>query len=307
MTDARASKQHVALSSEALSYLKPSEGAKASFLSLTEGFDVRIIMAYRPLESYYRSWYNHYRGADIYITGRRERKRCWKSVHYLPKVLGRSTFPQWFAYITEKHSGSNPLYTYETYKYVFGEERIKVLQLYHPDNVDIVQQFVCEGMGMEAKHSCEKLKNAGPPEMWNQARDDTPYEEDLVTTAAQFNNMLPFYKEGNGCMETSRANYAEALRVYLKDEHNKTIMDFENKACLSKEILDDFKERSWVAEQLLASSPKSIESFEQSFQKFIDADKHCSVDVNATFTNPIFVNFFNNKTMCIREKHRIKQ
>ena len=87
----------------------------------------------------------------------------------------------------------------------------------------------------------------------------------------------------------------------MKDEHNKTIMDFE-KICLSKKILDDFKDRSWRAEQLLASSPKSRQSFEQSFQKFIDADKHCSVDVNATFTNPIFVNFFNNKTMCVRAK-----
>ena len=126
--------------------------------------------------------------------------------------------------------------TYEPYKYVFGEERIKVIQLHHPDKVDIVEQFICEGM--EAKHSCEKLKNAGPPEAWNQAKDTTPYEEDLVTAAAQLNNLFPFYKKKDTC-ETSREDWADALRVYLKDEHNKTIMDFE-KTCLSKNILDEF-------------------------------------------------------------------
>ena len=68
-------------------------------------------------------------------------------------------------------------------------------------------------------------------------------------------------------------------------------MDFEKDlTCLSEKYLDDFKDRSWRAEQLLVSSPKSSESFEQSFQKCVDADKHCSVDVtNATFTSPSFV------------------
>jgi hypothetical protein len=38
-----------------------------------------------------------------------------------------------------------------------------------------LNNFFCKGM--EAKHSCEKLKNAGPPEAWNQAKDTIPYEE----------------------------------------------------------------------------------------------------------------------------------
>ena len=120
------------------------------------------------------------------------------------------------------------------------------MQLHHPDKVDIVEQFICEGM--EAKHSCEKLKNAGPPEAWNQAKDTTPYEEeDLVTTAAQLNNLFPFYKKKDTC-ETSREDWADALREYLKDEHNKTIMDFE-KTCLSEKILDDFKVKIGPGEQ----------------------------------------------------------
>lgn len=81
------------------------------------------------------------------------------------------------------------MYTYETYKYVFGEERIKGIQLHHPDKVDIVlEQFFCEEM--EAKHSCEKLKNAGPPEAWNQAKDTTPYEEDLVEAEKELQSRL---------------------------------------------------------------------------------------------------------------------
>ena len=194
LNDARASKQHVVLSSETLSYLKASEEAKASFLSLTEGFDVRIVMAYRPLESYYRSWYIEHRSGDVYWTGRKQQWRTWESrateLSNYNAEWSRSTFPEWFTDVTEKYGGNDPaLYTYETYKYVFGEERIKGIQLHHPDKVDIVlEQFFCEEM--EAKHSCEKLKNAGPPEAWNQAKDTTPYEEDLVEAEKELQSRL---------------------------------------------------------------------------------------------------------------------
>ena len=157
LNDARASKQHVVLSSETLSYLKASEEAKASFLSLTEGFDVRIVMAYRPLESYYsRSWYIEHRSGDVYWTGRKQQWRTWESrateLSNYNAEWSRSTFPEWFTDVTEKYGGNDPLYTYETYKYVFsGEERIKVIQLHHPDKVDIVlEQLFLQRDGSQA-------------------------------------------------------------------------------------------------------------------------------------------------------------
>ena len=299
---ARELKQHVALSHEGLSKLRKSKEARASFLSLTEGYDVRIVMSYRPLESYYKSWYIESRSREVYKTGAKTAHKLWTSPLHTYNQYG-SVFPEWFTHIRELNGGSDPLYTYEIYKYVFGEERIKVLELFHPDRIDIVQQLICKGM--EAKHSCEKLKQAGPPKQKNKAKETTPYDEDLVVMAARLKHLLPYENNGRNtnCTVTPRHIYAEELRNYLRDVHNHTIMDY-NKTCISTEILGAFRERSWEAEQRLASSPKSRASFEASFQKMVDTDRHCSIDVNATFNNPVFVDFFRNETRCVGKRYR---
>ena len=71
---------------------------------------------------------------------------------YTGRKFGESTYPEWFTDVTEKHGGSDPLYRYETYKYVFGgEERIKLIQLHHRDKVDIVlEQFFLQRDGSQA-------------------------------------------------------------------------------------------------------------------------------------------------------------
>ena len=139
----------VIVSNEAFSFVRADEHTKASMRSLEEKWDVRVILAYRPLETWYTSLYYEDRAQTIF-SKKDEDFRNW-----FPADGWNAPMVNWFK---SNWVGSDPLQTYETYRDIFGKEKVQTLMLRRSDGIDISEQFLCEAL--QAKHSCEVLKRS---------------------------------------------------------------------------------------------------------------------------------------------------
>lgn len=275
--------KHFAFLHETWSSLKPTEEAKKALLTATEGFNVTVVMTYRPLYDYYRSLYLEHRKWNIRNYG------GWNEMPKSSNQWCQAPLRDWLPRVWSKYSFGDPLIAYETMAYIFGEDSIKVLEL----KSDLAAQFVCKGMG--ADHACKKAKNVGEPKIRNTSDEKTSLlaEEDLIIMAAHKKGMMPTTAREGNCTITNREKYKALLNSYLS-LHGLNIKDLP-RLCLTEEQLDSVKERSWKAEKLMAPSPRTHESFRKDFEEMLKSGQLCNVDVDAALSNPMIINFISDK------------
>jgi len=275
--EAYTNKQHVALSNEAFSLIRPTEDAKALLLTLTERWDVRVIIAYRSLGTWYPSMYNEERVQTFH---RKKKNSFWdfSDGDKVSKPCNLS-FAEYFTDNWKHNSLGDPLDTLETYQYIFGKDKVKTIMTKRPDEVDITQQFICDSL--EAKLACAKVKITKIPYRQNMAKRFL-VDHDLLVHGAHRNKIL-----GTNC---KRHTVTLQLEDHL-NELNMTLSDLPQ-VCISAQHFDELKKRAWIAETKMSPFPSSWEDFDESFTKLKKESTLCSVDVNKVLSNQKWVDFF---------------
>jgi len=272
--EAYLNKQHVAISNEALSLVKKNEDVKALFLTLTEKWDVRVIIAYRPLEAWYPSMYQEDRKATFHNKQTNSYRRLDSNIPNPCNI----PFTEYFnEHWKQKYLG-DPLETLETYQYIFGKDKVKTLMMTRPDHVDISQQFICDGL--EAKHACAKVKKTTVVSTNKSQR--FLFDHDLLVFGAWRRQML-----GRKC---ERHKITKKFGMHL-NELNMTIHDLP-KVCISAEQFAELKYQSWITETKMSVFPRSKKEFDDSFTQLEKESKFCSVDVGTVLSNPTWANVF---------------
>jgi len=263
------------LSHESLSFARTTKSHIQHLKRLETKFDVRIIMVYRPLETWYKSSYND----DRYLAMYKKKTRNFRP--WFPSVGYNVGIAEWF----EKNwIASDPLQTYETFQELFGKEKVHVLSLDRPDGVDISEQFVCEAL--EAQHSCETLKkNRRKMTRENTSQHKLFYDYDLLAMGALNRRFL---RDNDECKRIERHQTALLIESYFKEKH----LSLEDipQVCISESQKSKLYDRAWQAEQKLAHIPRQKSDFDESFKK--EMSKYCSVDVESVLSLVEWESFF---------------
>jgi len=293
--------RNVVLSNEALPSLYPTEETKAALLSLTQGFDVTVSMVYRPLEVLCKSLYNEERrvntkgkdfdGLDVGVYKHEFGEICQEG------------FPTYYKKIGTKPEFGDPLTTYETFAYFFGDDKIVVHDLYHPDKIDVVQQFICDAM--KAEFSCRYAKENGPPARQNDGivKEKFKFDEDLVVFAAQRRGVFRYQDEHPKCRIALRR---KDTALFLKEQlafKGKDVSVF-RKLCLKDEDLTKFRDRAFHSEQKLSSFPRPKEKFSKDFEELESAGQFCSIDVDLALKNQTILDIIRDERICMKTVYR---
>jgi hypothetical protein len=285
----------VIVSNEAFSFVRADEHTKASMRSLEEKWDVRVILAYRPLETWYTSLYYEDRAQTIF-SKRDEDFRNW-----FPADGWNVPMVNWFK---SNWVGSDPLQTYDTYRDIFGKEKVQTLMLRRSDGIDISEQFLCEAL--QAKHSCEVLKrsiSASSFSRENVSNLNHLFDYNLLAMGALKRGFL---RNNDKCIRLDKYATTLLIQKRITEElklSSTTIgvggtsiddnLQHLPRVCLSEQQYGDLHARAWHAEQTLAqesSSARTLKEFNVSFQKQKSA--YCSIDVDAILSDQDWEKFF---------------
>jgi len=295
----------VIVSNEAFSFVRADEQTKASMRSLEEKWDVRVILAYRPLETWYTSLYYEDRAQTIF-SKKDEDFRNW-----FPADGWNAPMVNWFK---SNWVGSDPLQTYETYRDIFGKEKVQTLMLRRSDGIDISEQFLCEAL--QAKHSCEVLKRSISASSSSSSSSSSLLPRENVSSLNHlfdFNLLAMealkrgFLRNNDRCIRLDK--YATTLLIQKRvteelklssttirggidaDVDADVYDDDLPRVCLSEQQYGDLHTRAWHAEQTLAQeSARTLKEFNASFQKQKSA--YCSIDVDAILLDQDWEMFF---------------
>lgn len=136
-------------------------------------------------------------------------------------------FVTFYTKIWDKPEFGDPLSTFETFSFFF--KSVRVLQLNHPQKIDILDQFVC--IAMNAKNTCKFLKDLRPSEPINKRvpKEKFLFDEDLIVFEAKKRNLLFSKKQNKKCKrELNRFEHASFLKFKLS-KLNLTVRDLERK------------------------------------------------------------------------------
>ena len=330
--------------------MKPNEDTKIFLQALTDEWDVQVVVAYRPIEDWYLSMYQEDRSQTMY---RKASKtfRGWNTnadadgavninaninininaninedanadantPHFKKLELdpGSISYPAWFESKWKHEYMGDPLETIETYKYIFGSDKVTTLMMTQPepDGVDITQQFLCEGL--KAEHSCAKAKGRRVPIRHN-VKKQFLFDEDLLVVAARENGFIrkssmdmamtmTMTKKNNKSKSKAcrnkrllqRHDYTVMVSEYIEEEidandhdHNSATMDLlVPKLCIPSPQLQELITRAWSAERL-SPYPRSQKEFTAAIDRYHSTSRHCSVDTDAALSQKIWVDFF---------------
>jgi hypothetical protein len=115
--------------------------------SLSDVWNVRILLSYRRPYSWYASAYHQYRKFFIY------KSRGGRYAGFDTKRRSvQLTFPEFLE--QRRPILADSLRTFQFYKHVFGDDNVRVLNFYAADGIE--REFLCNGL--DAEHACQKAK-----------------------------------------------------------------------------------------------------------------------------------------------------
>lgn len=301
-TTTRNNNHHIALSNEALPSLLPTVETKKALLELTRGYTVIVSMVYRPLASLLVSLYNEERRVNV-------RQKDFDGIDFATfgnefGEVCQEELPKYYAKIGETPEFGDPLTTYDTFRYFFGTEHVKVHQLYHPQNIDITEQFVCDAM--QANVSCQYVRERGPPEKRNDGtvKEKFKFDEDLIVFEAQRRGIYQYSNENPKCKRAlRRKDHALFVKQQLASKYNKTINDL-SQLCIQHQELDKLYQRAWESERTLSLFPRDKKVFDQEFWNLEQKQAFCSVHLDTVLKDPMMLNVLHDERICVKEVWR---
>jgi len=278
-------------SNEYFSNVPRNKEVKELFRSLLEKWDVHVIMVYRTLDTWYPSMYAEFRTKGMF---KKQKNKVWRRYFY--ENTRQITFPEWFE-MTWKDVDTtfgDPLGTKMFYEDVFGKERVKIIDMFSSDKVDIIYRFVCKHIPGGAPNTCKHLKNMKKKLIDRNKSEDLLINEDLIAVSA-----IQFFRS-----EAYLQRKMEKIWKCSMPGRHQATLDIQNKVeemslgnssfilprvSLTFEQIERLINRTYVSDKM-ASQPRSIEQIKVDIRNKID--KYSSVNTTAVLEMESWERYF---------------
>ena len=279
-------KRHLLQSLESFSIIpKPfNDWTKTLLRSLSDNYDVRIVVFYRRLHEWIISLYTQYRKQYIYRA--RDRDNPW--IQHYNNIDEIKTLPEWLEDLLKTNSSFHyTTTTTEEFENIFGKEKVTVLDYHAHDRGGIETEFICRGIP-NATHACEEAKlivkeHKENPEKVVKVNSGHQYllDHDLLIVEAFRQNLLT----------GPRHNATIVLDKKLKDM-NMTISQLP-KTCLSTERLKWLRNLADSSEMKYSSLPMSREELNDYAERY-ETKIMCSIDAPRVLQNNTWRKIFSS-------------
>jgi len=279
--------------SEALPNIPSEKLTKSLFQSLMKDWNVTITMTYRNPFSWLVSEYAQKRKGEMYFSS----KNKWADYQYAPESP-QSSFAGFYSnYINMTNdrllTSKDSLASYEYFADIFGEDRIRVIDMEDPEGVTTA--FVCKGV--QANHSCSVTRANSKLSEATQNSVKFLHEHDLIIQEA-FRRGLITEKTKDDIDYLSRHEATVVLRDTLKSSN--VSIELLPCICISKSQQDDLWSRTIRSEEFfrgLMGQPTALDALRLKFDSYIESKRFCSVNTTAVLADTRFQEFFRSCAM----------
>lgn len=188
----------------------------------------------------------------------------------------------------------DPLGTKMFYDEVFGEDKVKVLELVTPDKVGIIYRFTCAIPGTE--HACQALKKLIRPPASRNKSMILPLNEDLIAVRSRlfFPSSEFVMRKKWKCDIPGRHIAGLAIKKKIEEETNLSVTDaiveIVPHDCLTSRQFALLVSRTHDSDIAMASEPRSLEQIEEEVSK--NSAKFCSVNGTAVMEMESWERYF---------------
>lgn len=256
------------------------------FMSLFEGWNVRIVVGYRHYFDWIRSMYFQQHIGKKY-------KEKWPEQRGLPQP----SFQEFLEYHLERwekgdpsndgHSWGQHLSLYAVQYFLKHFDDVKVFDL-HQDG-DVLTNFICQ-MLPKATNMCHRLQKDAFVET-GVRRESHSFDADRLTFDA--------YKSGMLNKDIGRAAAVKIIRAELEKTADLSVAS--NMACLRNDLASKFLNASlWFESQVARSAPyadvfhRQPFEHEEAFQAAVEKRKFCEIDTYTVLQLPHWKSFISD-------------
>jgi hypothetical protein len=276
-------KRHILQSLETFSLIpKPfNDFTKQLFHSLTENYNVRIVVFYRRLYEWILSMYSQYR--KHYIVRTRALDDPWKQDYQ--DIDNIKTLPEWLEDIVQQNAFHYTTFTYDEFGKIFGEEKVTILDYHTHEKGELEIEFFCRGIP-NATNGCNEAtliaqeQKDDPNKIVRRNSQKYLLDHDLLIIEAHRQNLV------------TQGRYNATLILDKKLQRMNMPITQLPRTCVSSTRQEWLQKIAENADTRFSSSPLESEAFRNHANIFVN--KMCSVDAPAVLENNTWRELFSS-------------